>query len=92
MANWTKLRKTVEDILRQLSPDQPVVFEEAVREKSEVNNRWVLHNEHADIIIDALTGKLMEASLSYEPGRFDAEAKAVADIAYSSLRKTKHWK
>ncbi|CAH8705418.1 DUF4179 domain-containing protein [Paenibacillus thiaminolyticus] len=80
-----KLRKTVEDILRQLSPDQPVVFEEAVREKSEVNNRWVLHNEHADIIINALTGKLMEASLSYEPGRFDAEAKAVADTAYSSF-------
>ncbi|CAH8768263.1 DUF4179 domain-containing protein [Paenibacillus dendritiformis] len=80
-----KLRKTVEDTLRQLSPDQPIVFEEAAREKSEVNNRWVLHNEHADIIIDALTGKLMEASLSYEPGRFDAEAKAVADKAYSSF-------
>lgn len=80
-----KLRKTVEDTLRQLNPDQPIVFEEAAREKSEVNNRWVLHNEQADIIIDALTGKLMEASIRYEPGRFDAEAKAVADKAYSSF-------
>ena len=84
-----KLRKTVEDTLRRMNPDQPVVFEEAVREKSEANNRWVLHNEHADIIIDALTGKLMEASLSYEPGRFDADAKAVADTAYSSFAQDK---
>lgn len=77
-----KLRRTVEETLKRLEPNQPVVFEDAIRDKSKENNRWLFRNERAEITIDALTGKVDEALIRYKRGHFNMKAKAAAEQAY----------
>lgn len=85
----SKLRQTVQDTLRQMNPEQPIVFKEAIRDKSKENNRWLFQNKQAEIAIDAMTGKVEEASISYSPAHFDAKAKAAAEHAYHALSQGK---
>nr|WP_251036217.1 DUF4179 domain-containing protein [Paenibacillus sp. ISL-20] len=84
-----KLRQTVEETLRQMKTEQPIVFKEAIRDKSRENNRWVIQNEQAKIVIDAMTGKVDEASISHTLGQFDAKVKAAAEQAYQDFSQGK---
>lgn len=77
-----KLRQTVEDTLRQMKPEQPVAYLDAVRVKSKELNSWSFHNDQASITIDAVTGQVETAEMRYESGSFNEEARAAAEKAY----------
>ncbi|MFU1795206.1 DUF4179 domain-containing protein [Paenibacillus azoreducens] len=76
------LRQTVEDTLSQMKPEQPIVFKEAIRDRSQKRNRWLFSSEQAGITIDVATGKVEEAFIRYAPGHFEEQAKAAAEQAY----------
>lgn len=84
-----ELRDTVEETLRQMNPEQPIVFKEALREQSKANDRWLFQNQQAQISVDAVTGKVDEAAVNYPPGHLDPKAKAAAEQAYQVLSQGK---
>lgn len=99
-----KLQQTAEETLQQMEPGHDLVFEEAIRYKSKTENRWIIQdksktenrritqNEQFEVIIDAATGKVEEASLSYAPEQVDAKIKAAAEQAYNAFSQDKDLK
>ncbi|MBH5316513.1 DUF4179 domain-containing protein [Paenibacillus sp. GSMTC-2017] len=81
----SELRKSVEDTLRAMNPEQSFVAMEVVREKSDMRNQWIIHNEGLNIVVDAATGKVKEALISYAAGALDEKVKTIAEEAYEHL-------
>ncbi|MBD8497717.1 DUF4179 domain-containing protein [Paenibacillus arenosi] len=83
------IQETVEEMLRKLHPEQPIRFKTANRHRSIKDDHWLIQNEQANMVIDAHTGNVDSAAISYTAGKFDERAKSAAEQAFEQFSKGK---